>query len=106
MIAGGHSLSGDGMADVPHVVARTTAGRTKSLERRRLGRADAAPHLLPLLRSSKPIPFEPEPPDLATPDLATDDKDTLRAARGIAVALLAVIPFWCAIAFAVWFFRH
>jgi hypothetical protein len=88
------------MADASDVVVLTTLSGAR--DRRRLGRmTSVAPELVPLLRSSKALTSKRE-----QSDFAADDKDNLRAARGIAMALLAVIPFWCAIAFAVWFLRH
>jgi hypothetical protein len=77
-------------------------------DRRRLGRAEQVhPALVPLLRQ----PAGADDTVVATTDTraGADDgspppastRDDLGLARGIAFALLLMLPFWCAVAFAI-----
>lgn len=91
------------MADLHDPVAQlaptSAAAEHDSADRRRPGRArHVHPALLPLLRR----PAEGGDGlagDEQTP--WTNEDDELGLARGIAVALLLVLPFWCAVAAAV-----
>lgn len=67
-------------------------------DRRRPGRMeDASPSLVPLLRN--PIAIEIPPDERPGTDYVRDE---LGAAKGIAVGLLLVVPFWCLVALVVW----
>jgi hypothetical protein len=89
----------------------TTAGSDSSADRRRPGRPESVhPVLIPLLREphdptdalSIGQVFENTTRDTAAaeglPALAST-RDDLGLVRGIAVALLLMLPFWCAVAF-------
>lgn len=89
----------------------TTAGSDSSADRRRPGRPENVhPVLIPLLREPHDTTdafgigqvFEDTTRDAAAaeglPALAST-RDDLGLVRGIAVALLLMLPFWCAVAF-------
>jgi len=107
------------MAEAPppplHTDDRTAAALATAADRRRPGRpAEVDPHLVPLLRfkpsaeqigAARAFPSPPDTPAADTPaaDPVTDDADTLRAARGIAFAVLISAMFWAMLgALAVW----
>ncbi len=75
-----------------------------STDRRRPGRAEQAhPALVPLLRQpagAGDITDARAAADDGSPPLASA-RDDLGLARGIALALLLMLPFWCAVAFVI-----
>jgi hypothetical protein len=66
-------------------------------DRRRPGRAEVSPDLIPLLRN--PVDAEIPPDDTHGADHPRDD---LEPAKGLAVGLLLAVPLWCVIALVIW----
>ena len=86
------SLGDDDLAGGPGVAGGTAA------DRRRPARIkDASPDLIPLLRDPTTVAI---PPDDA--HVAAHMQDELGGAKGIAVGLLLVVPFWCGVALGIW----
>ena len=66
-------------------------------DRRRPGRTEVSPDLLPLLRN----PAGAEIP-LDEPHVSGDARDDLGAAKGLVIGVLLAVPLWCLIAAAIW----
>jgi hypothetical protein len=73
------------------------AGADTAPDRRRPGRTEVSPDLLPLLRdpASVEIPLDDSP-------VGGDARDDLGAAKGIAISVLLAVPLWGLIAAAIW----
>lgn len=66
-------------------------------DRRRPGRTEISPDLLPLLRNPAGVEI---PPDDS--HVRGDAGDDLGAAKGLAFGVLLAVPLWCLIAAAIW----
>lgn len=90
----------DRPTELPPEVTRPAATRGLLFpERRRPGRTEVKPELVPLLRSdeiTKPAPHDGDQ------DSMGDDQDNLRTARGIAMGLLLAAPFWAGVGALLW----
>jgi hypothetical protein len=72
-------------------------GTTTRTDRRRPGRLSSiAPELVPLLRN--PDSFEIDETDYET------ESDGLGPARGVAIGLALVTPFWILVGFGIWWY--
>ena len=82
------------MHDTEELPAEATPGVFR--ERRRPGRpATVSPELVPLLRNAASVEIPEQEAHLDAPrDIRRDD---MGPARGLAVALLLVAPFWCGV---------
>ena len=85
---------------MPDIDGRPTDEAGFAIERRRPGRRDVSPELIPLLRrptGDGVLRADLTPGNLDDEPALPADRDALAPARGVAVSLLLSLPLWCVV---------
>lgn len=89
----------DQLTGPPEVTQPAAHGLLFPEDRRRPGRKEVKPELVPLLRSDEIMKTAPHDDDQNS---VRDDRDCLRTPRGIGLSLLLATPFWAGVGALLW----